>query len=407
MSTPFELPHDRIVTPVTPVVIANMAKWGGPYQPFFHLYRHSAKFSAHIAPKPLTTKQVAKAYKFPTSFKGKPLDGTGQTIGILELGGGYYANDLDASLKNLSHRVTDLSVDDAVRSPGGDADGEVELDIEVSGAVAPSAKLLCAFAPNSAQGIVDGIVDLRKKKVNVISLSWGGPEDTYTAAQRSAINQAIEDCEAQGISVCVASGDNGYNDGDEGLATIPHVDFPSSSPFALSCGGTSLFVKADGSILSEYVWNDLSAGGGAGGGGVSDYFEAPSFQAGCQYLEINGVPTYGKMRMSPDVAGNASPGTGYLVVIDGQLQPVGGTSAVAPLWAGLIALLQQALGHSVPTGLMHALYRHKNTPMQSEYFNTKISGSNGRFLSVPDQYDCTCGNGSPNGEALLAMLASL
>src|SRR6202041_464951 len=169
-----------------------------------------------------------------------------------------------------------------------------------------------------------------------------------------------------GVTICAASGDNGSSDGvtDGGN----HVDFPASSPHILACGGTSL-QSANGVIKSETVWND-GAKGGAGGGGFSNQFPLPAWQA-----SANIKPPSGGGRGVPDVAGDADPETGYNVLVDGEKLVIGGTSAVAPLWSGLIALLNQSLGK--PLGLLQpALY---GLPQTSDAFNDITSGSNGAF----------------------------
>jgi kumamolisin len=189
-----------------------------------------------------------------------------------------------------------------------------------------------------------------------------------------------------GITVCVASGDNGSSDGQSG----DNVDFPASSPYALGCGGTSLHATGT-SISSEVVWNDGS-GGGASGGGISAFFAAPTWQAGLKATDKTGTPRALTMRGVPDVAGNADPDTGYDVRIDGTNTVIGGTSAVAPLWAGLIARLNQNLGASV--GFLNStLYGHPQA------LRDITQGNNGDFESA-EGWDACTGLGSPNGTTL-------
>ena len=200
------------------------------------------------------------------------------------------------------------------------------------------------FAPNTDQGFIDAISQAVHATPSpiAVSISWGQSEDQWSAQSRTAMDQAFADAAALGVTVTVAAGDNGSSD-DPSEQTQVHCDFPASSPNALACGGTKLVGNTSSfAITSEVVWNELASNEGAGGGGVSDVFPLPSYQANA------GVPTSaaggGTGRGVPDVAGNADPVTGYLVVVDGQRQPIGGTSAVAPLWAGLIARLAQATG---------------------------------------------------------------
>lgn len=340
-----------------------------------------------------TPPQVAQLYKFPAN-----VDGTGQTVGILELGGGYRPADLKTWFSSVGVKapsVTSVSVDKGKNKPTNPngADGEVFLDIEVVGAVAPGANIVVYFAPNTSQGFQDALTTAihdATNKPSVISISWGGPESTWTAQSMVALDSAAQDAAALGITICVASGDNGSSDGvNDGTN---HVDFPASSPHVLACGGTSL-QSANGAITSETVWND-GAQGGASGGGFSNQFPLPSWQASA------GVsPPSGKGRGVPDVAGDADPETGYNVQVDGQQMVIGGTSAVAPLWSGLIALLNQSLGK--PVGFLQAtLY---GLPAKSGAFHDITSGSNGAFSAGPG-WDPATGLGSPDGQNLLHAL---
>ena len=225
--------------------------------------------------------QVADIYQFPAGTTG-----AGQTIAVIELGGGFSSSDLDTYFGGLGIAVpsiTAVGVDGAANAPGSDptgADVEVALDVDVIGAAAPGAAQLVYFAPNTDQGFIDAIsAAARATPAPVaISISWGQSEDSWTAQGRSAMDAAMADAAALGITVCVASGDNGSGDAvSDGQA---HVDFPASSPHALGCGGTKLLADpATGVISSEVVWNETAANEGAGGGGVSDEFALPSWQA--------------------------------------------------------------------------------------------------------------------------------
>ena len=189
----------------------------------------------------------------------------------------------------------------------------------------------------------------------------------------------------------MATGDNGSGDGvGDGLA---HADFPASSPGAIGCGGTTLRA-AGGAITGETVWND--PGDGATGGGVSDLFPVPPFQQSINPVSAN--PGHRTGRGVPDVSGNADPNTGYQVVVDGTSTVVGGTSAVAPLWAGLAALVQQALGHKVAP-LQPQLYSHPGA------FRDIVTGNNGAYAARPGWDPCT-GRGSPRGTRLVQVLGS-
>jgi kumamolisin len=340
---------------------------------------------------------VAALYNFPTGTTGQ-----GQCIAILELGGGYRPRDLHHYFGKLgiaAPAVTPVSVDGAKNAPTGDPngpDGEVVLDIEVAGAVAPGARIAVYFAPNTDAGFLNALTKAlhdTRENPSVISISWGGPESNWTGQAMTAFDDALQDAAALGVTVCVASGDNGAGDGvGDGQA---HVDFPASSPFALGCGGTRL--RGSGSDISgEVVWND-DPQSSATGGGVSDFFDPPAYQPNAGVpASINQGGRAG--RGVPDVAGNADPQTGYQVRVDGVDTVVGGTSAVAPLWAGLVALLNQSLGR--PVGFLNPqIYPLVNTPA----FHDITDGDNGGYQAGPGWDACT-GLGSPDGTQLLAAL---
>jgi kumamolisin len=340
--------------------------------------------------------QVAQAYGFPPGTNG-----AGQCIALIELGGGYNTSDLASFFGNLgisAPQVTAVSVDGASNSPGGDpngADGEVELDIEVAGAVAPGAKIAAYFAPNTDQGFIDGIttaVHDATLKPSIVSISWGGPENSWTQQSSSALNSVCEDASTMGVTILAASGDNGASDGSSSGA--PTVDFPASSPFVVGCGGTRLTLSGTG-IGGEVVWNELSANEGATGGGVSELFALPGFQ---QSANVPKAPNGFVGRGVPDVAGNADPETGYSVIVDGQQAVIGGTSAVAPLWAGLLARINQSLGSNV--GYVSPLLY---STAEQATFHDITSGNNGNY-SAGSGWDACTGLGTPDGAALLKAL---
>jgi len=358
-------------------------------QPHFRIHAASA-----AAPSSYTPPQVAQAYKFPANASG-----AGQTIGILEFGGGYRQTDLTAYFKSLglpAPAITAVSVNGGKNAPSkaNSADTEVMLDIEVAASVAPGAKIVVYFAPNTSQGFVNAIttaVHDSKNKPSVISISWGGPESSWTQQSMTAQDAACQSAAALGITITSAAGDNGSSDGAKGN----NVDFPASSPHVLACGGTKL--DANGAtIVSEVVWNEQASNEGATGGGVSNVFALPAWQAGAHV-----PPPSGKTggRGVPDVAGNADPATGYTVRVDGQTSVIGGTSAVAPLWAGLIAVANQQLGTQVGF-IQPAIYAAK----AASAFNDITVGNNGAFSAGPGWDACT-GLGSPIAANLIPLLA--
>ncbi|MHB2016448.1 MAG: S53 family peptidase [Candidatus Xenobia bacterium] len=355
-------------------------------RPHFVIGKKSAK-PGDMGPNGYLPTDVAALYNFP-----KGTDGTGQTIAIIELGGGYKDDDLNNYFKKLGipkPNITSVGVDGGANTPAGDpnsADGEVDLDIENVGAIAPGANIKVYFAPNTDQGFIDAInqasADMGSKP-GFESISWGAPEDQWSAQSRSALNDAAKAAAQKGVNIFAASGDNGSSDGESDGKD--HVDFPASSPWIIGTGGTQLNSQ-NGKVTSEVVWNDGGMGG-AGGGGFSTVFDKPDFQAKANPNAKRGVP---------DVAGDASPSTGYDVIADGQEFPVGGTSAVAPLWAALAAREAQAVGQ--PLGfLAPVLYQHP------EAFNDITSGNNGTQNAGPG-WDAATGLGSPDGTKLLAVL---
>jgi len=342
-----------------------------------------------------TPVQVAEMYGFPQGASA-----AGQTIGLIELGGGYRAADITAYFKTLgiaAPSVTAVPVDGGKNTPGtaNGADGEVMLDIEVSAAVAAGAKVAVYFAPNTDQGFIDAVttaVHDTTNKPSVISISWGGPESTWTTQAMTALDAACQAAAVVGVTITVAAGDNGSTDGVTGTAN--HVDFPASSLHVLACGGTTL--KGTGtSIASEVVWNETAIGEGATGGGVSAVFPLPAWQQGA------GVPVIGASagRGLPDVAGDADPSTGYVIRVDGQTTVIGGTSAVAPLWAGLIALANAQ--NKTAAGFVNpGLYASG----AKAAFRDITQGNNGGYSAGPG-WDACSGLGSPVGTKVISVLA--
>jgi kumamolisin len=342
-----------------------------------------------------TPVQIAQLYQFPANASG-----AGQTIGILELGGGYRTADLTAYFKTLGQpapKVTAVSVDGAKNSPStaDGADGEVMLDIEVSAAVAPGANIAVYFAPNTDQGFLDGLdaaIHDTTNKPSVISISWGSAEANWTQQAMTALDSACQSAAALGITITVAAGDNGSSDGGTGN----NVDFPSSSPHVLACGGTKLTSNGT-TITNEVVWNEEASNEGATGGGVSNVFPLPTWQANSNVPKPTNAAGG---RGVPDVCGDADPATGYTVRVDGETLVIGGTSAVAPLWAGLIAVANRQNGKTA--GLLQPqIYAAR----AKSGFRDITSGNNGSFNAGPGWDACT-GLGSPITSTLIPLLAT-
>ena len=322
----------------------------------------------HAAGASYTPLQVAAAYNYPAAT------GAGHAGGIIELGGGFGPADLDAYFGALGLPVPSVT---AVLVAGGTntsdgpdgADGEVLLDIEIAGALAPDASFRVYFAPNSDAGFIAAVEAAVADKVDAISISWGGPENSWAKATITKMEAALAAAKAAGIQVFVAAGDNGSGDGESGK----NVDYPASSPSVCGCGGTRLTLAADGSRAAEVVWDDSSSSS-AGGGGVSVLFPG---------------------RDVPDVAGNADPETGYQVTVDGENDVFGGTSAVAPLHLGLyLRLLELTLA---PFDLVATVAANATVCFDV------TSGNNGAYRAGPGRDEDT-GFGVVDGSRLLAVL---
>jgi kumamolisin len=364
--------------------------------------------------------EVAKLYNFPAG-----LNGSGQCIAIIELndtdsrnrvtGTGFSASDLKAYFQAIGvplPSVTAVGVDGGANKPGPDAnaDGEVMLDIEVAGAVAPGANIAVYFAPNTDQGFVDALttaVHDSVRKPSVVSISWGAQEEAWTQQALNAFDQALQDAAAMGVTVCCAAGDDGSSDIREANQRDgqPHVDFPAANPFSLACGGTKLLGSGT-QITSEVVWNEGDSGTG---GGVSNAFARPAYQA---HSSVPKSPKGKRGRGVPDIAGDADPETGYQVrLVGGQNAVIGGTSAVAPLWAGLVALLNQKLTGvgKPPIGfcnpfLYNSLSHSAAALHDITHGNNDIEGL-GKYKARKGWDPCT-GLGTPDGEKLLAALTA-
>ena len=359
---------------------------------------------------PLTPPQVAKLYNFPAVTSAV----SSQTIGLLEFGGGYIPSDVQAyfnGLKLPAPTLTAIGVDGATNSPGSasnpnGADPEVALDISVAGAVAQGAKIAVYFAPWTEQGWVDAVttaVHDATHKPSVISISWGWAENegidglTWTQAAINAVSTTFQEAAVLGVTVLVASGDSGSADqiGD-GKA---HTNYPATDPWVTACGGTSIS-NVSGTTFTENTWNDY----GVTGGGISDIFALPYWQNWAS-IPHSANPGGHVGRGIPDVAGNADPASGYELVLYGSpFGPEGGTSAVGPLYAGLVALLNATLGE--PVGyLNYNLYAFAGSNVYRDINDGVSNATNGApgYKSGPGWDACT-GFGSINGTALLYAL---
>ena len=351
--------------------------------------------------------ELATIYSFPDG------NGQGQTIGLIEFGGGYFESDLATFCKNANvsmPSVRTVSVNNTPTNQKDGAEGEVMLDVEVVAGVCPAADIVVYFSSFDESGwvnVIDTAVHDEQNPLSVLSISWGYAEDApgaWTSAALDAINDSLKAAALLGVTICVAAGDDGSDDqvGD-GHA---HVDFPSSSPYVLAVGGTTLKRSASGTV-TETAWKDGDGlrqdNGGSTGGGISTYFPRPDWQA----VTIKSVnPGAIDGRIVPDVAADASANTGYWVVVDGQGGASGGTSASAPLWASLIARINASLG--TPVGYLNPLLFQQGAggkSIGSSGFRDIVSGDNNTAsiggYKAGTGYDAVTGWGVPIGTALL------
>lgn len=354
-------------------------------QPHLHLNANASTYPFFSA------KDVGNIYNISNSQK------TRTNIAIIELGGGYKSADLTKYWTYLGltkkPNVYSISVDGVYNSPGNDADMEVVLDIEVVGGICPYSNIYVYFAPNTNQGFYDAIhnaVYSTTHPVSVVSISWGGPENSWDINSLNAFNGLFQQAAQKGITVCAASGDSGSSDGE---TTGNHVDFPASSPWVLACGGTNLVCPNriySSATTKETVWGTIP-NNGAAGGGFSSVFAKPSYQTTTSknYSSI--------MRGVPDVCGNADPSTGWTIYINGAYNHIGGTSAVAPMWAAYLA----GLGYKkFLNPILYDLYLSNK-----KIVNDILVGNEGAY-SAKNGWDAASGLGSPNGLILTPLLNS-
>ncbi len=364
----------------------------------------------------LTPQQVAKLYNFPDG------DGAGQTIGIYEMNtsegpAGYTTADITDSMEAFGGGLTvptpiDVSIDGFSNS--GQSDGETGLDITVAGAIAQAAKIAVYFTGEEPSNIIHAVQHMihpgagdPTPTIVSISYGWGADDadaDSFSDSEYTQLGKLFQDAANLSITVLVSSGDSGAVIESN---TQAQTSYPATEPWVLACGGTTVG-NVNGSSFDEYVWNDTGkAGPGATGGGISARFTTvPDYQTSVALPKRSGTGTTG--RGIPDIAGNASENSGYEQFINGESGPVGGTSAVAPLYAGLIARLNKNLGVSV--GFINpVLYGAASTVFRDVVGapgpkNNSFSGVTG--YPAGKGWDACTGLGSVNGVALQNALQS-
>jgi kumamolisin len=328
---------------------------------------------------PLGARDAATRYQFPDS------DGRGQTIGVVQLRGVFNPNDFDqcmraqglSAARPIVKRVDNAAVEHENQTT---KDLEAALDVQIIGSLAPGARVVVYEAPDDERGFLDAIREAlfdEEHAPSVLSISYGWPEHLWTPVALKILDDLFTVAALAGVSVFCSSGDNGAELDYDGK---PHVLAPASSPFAIACGAT---VLAPDASAPEQAWEKT-------GGGFSERFEVPAWQDVARSGASNNGVNVG--RGVPDVAGQVQPG--YYVVMEGIELALGGTSAIAPMWAALTARINQRLG--VPIGFFSPiLYRHSD----EQVFVDVTTGSNGRFQARAGWDPCT-GLGVPIGTAI-------
>ena len=348
---------------------------GGPFRP--------------RATNSLIPSDAAKAYEFPTESKG-----AGQGVAILQFGGAIDLKDNAAYYEQRGLKVPDISivtVDHGKMKPGESADDEVALDSQVIGTVAPDAKQMLLFAPNSDQGFLDAITRATFTKPgeipnSAISISWGAPESRWTKQAMENMHMAFKKAALKGITVFAATGDKGAkNETDRFTA-----DYPASDSLVVACGGTELRLNGEGKVDSEVSWS-------GSGGGISEISPVPGFQTDIK-MPANANKNDKTGRGVPDIAGNANPSTGYQIRVHGVESTMAGTSAVAPLYAALVLQMNSILGRRV--GNLHSFIYQNG---KSDVFRDMTVGNNGGYDAAPG-WDAVTGWGVVNGNKMLEKL---
>jgi len=422
----------RFFAPSRPVVAPD--EWQGVVESILGLHnsRHSnpRRRSSLCSLEPTANIiDLARAYRFPEN-----LDAAGQTIGLIEFGGGFYPEDIQEFCRSLDipePRISVVKVGDGENQPASrraiheflqilsgtlsiaaeatesdafiaaQCTAEVTMDLEILAALAPAAHIVVYFAPSDAQGLYHALSHAvldEDNKPDVLSISWSFPEHLVSKTEIDVLETVLREAAHLGISVCASTGDagamNGAKDGP------PSVNYPASSPHCLACGGTSGSIMPT-DIGKEEAWNASHFGiHGATGGGISCRFHVPAWQHDAQVpVGPDGAPGRG----IPDVAGLADPRYGFEMRMTGRTFASAGTSAVAPVWAALIARINQALGrrcgHLHPH--LYAIGREKHTALRPV-----LKGYNG-YYHADERWNACAGYGTPRGDALLAYFQSL
>lgn len=348
----------------------------------------------------LWPREVAALYEFPGD-----MDGAGECVGIIALGGGYLPSDVHMATLGTGRPaplIVDFPVDGIYNNFGGGdvVDEEIALDLQILAALVPAARIVVYFAKNSISSLTAAVRAATSDAVNcpsVLSISWGSAEKFWSDSNRQALDDTLRQASASNITVLAACGDllatAGITDG------AAHVLFPASSKYVLACGGTQVTLGDKPGVLgNETVWNEGMVGGG---GGISEFVSIPRYQIAANLPKS--VNDGGIRRGVPDVSAAAGSVPGYRVIVAGRSIVKQGTSAAAPLWASLIVEANRRRGRRL--GLVHAfLYSMPSLFRQIIHGSNRLDGIG--YDAGPGWNACT-GLGAPRGAEIVDALAKV
>ena len=387
-----------------------------------------ANCSKYAAKQALTRDRLAAAYQINRLYN-QGFRGQGMTIGVAEFGDSYDPKDIAsyaACAGIIPPSIQNIDVDGHL--PAGPGQGEATLDLELIAGLAPQAQILDYQASLNNTSFAQALVDVFNRvatdhKVQVLSVSYGAGEDTFSTSEQDAVNRSLRNLAAEGISVFVSSGDCGAYS-----YRVPHVamvSFPASAPYAIAVGGTHLQLNNSNVRTGEDVWSDndgapVCQNEWGSGGGVSQNsdFKRPSWQVGSGttnhydgarslVLTFNAGPVSAPngLRQVPDVAANAYPN--IAIYYQGNWYRFGGTSAAAPIWAAGALLVDQGLQQQGKTSLggVPTFYTLANHPGNLHPY-TDITSGNNLFYPATRGWDYATGWGSPNFNDILQLQAA-
>jgi kumamolisin len=371
-------------------------------------------------PRLLGPPELERAYNV-APLHAAGLNGDGQTIALPEID---TFKQFDIDYYDHTYGITPYPIDVVKVNGGADKAQQVSettLDIQIIHAIAPRTKIIVYESPADFSSLANNFNRIvSDNRAKIMSVSLGGCEPAIWQAPDlgrnyfATLNNIFRQAAAQGMSVFVASGDDGAYTCHRNDPTDNEVSasLPATNPFVTAVGGTALLINDDGSYYSEAGWEGPLAGSG-GGGGLSVGYTRPDWQTG------PGVTNQysSNARQVPDVAASADPLTGYRIYDstgggcsgDDCWVAIGGTSASTPLWASLISLAnQRAVSNGKGTmGFINpTLYKMGADATLSAAFHDVTVGGNLYYPATPN-WDYSTGWGSPDAAKLVAELVAL